>query len=110
MNMRIKEVRKTLRLSQREFGEKLGVSRDVINNLEVGRVEPKDVLVKHICDIYSVNETWLRTGEGTMFNLKEDNIPKLEEAVRILKSLRPEFQEYALKQIRDLANLQKQND
>ena len=34
MHNRIKMVRESLQLSQREFGEKLGVSRDVISNIE----------------------------------------------------------------------------
>ena len=36
MHNRIKMVRESLQLSQREFGEKLGVSRDVISNIEYG--------------------------------------------------------------------------
>ena len=41
---RIKAVREAYRLTQREFGERLGVSRDVISNLEYERVQPKDVV------------------------------------------------------------------
>ena len=55
MNNRIKLIREALQLSQREFGEKLGVSRDVISNIEYGRVKPKELLVRHICDLYGVN-------------------------------------------------------
>jgi transcriptional regulator with XRE-family HTH domain len=67
VNNRIKAVREALGMSQREFGEKTGVSRDVISNLEYGRVEPKELFINHVCTIYNVNENWLRTGEGSMF-------------------------------------------
>ena len=46
MKDRIKAIRIALKLSQREFGERLGVSRDVISNLEYGRVQPKELLLR----------------------------------------------------------------
>lgn len=106
MYHRIKSVRETLHLSQREFGEKLGVSRDVISNLEYGRVQPKELLLRHICDLYGVNEDWLKTGKGKMFHDNNVYNQKLEEALKIFHSLRPEFQDYALEQIKLLVKLQ----
>lgn len=64
LNERVRMVRDRLGLSRASFGEKLGVSGDVINNLERGRVEVKEPMIKLICSVYSVNEKWLRTGEG----------------------------------------------
>jgi len=103
---RLKAVREALGLSQREFGEKLGVSRDVISNLEYNRVQPKELLLKHICQLYGVNEEWLQTGIGEMF--LDNRIPnkKLEEAITIFKDLEPDFQDYVLEQIKALIKLQ----
>ena len=109
MSNRIKIVRETLKLSQREFGEKLGVSRDVISNIEYGRVQPKELLLRHICQLYKVNEHWLKTGEGEMFEVNLDESTKLDKALNIFQSLRPEFQDYALDQIKKLAELQEKN-
>lgn len=67
MNERIKEVRKALNLSQDEFASRLGLTRGAITNIELYKTEPKPLLVGLICSTYSVNETWLRTGEGEMF-------------------------------------------
>lgn len=103
---RIKAVREALNLSQREFGEKLGVSRDVISNIEYGRVQPKKLLLQHMCQQYRVNEQWLETGEGEMFVENFELEDKYNEALAIFKSLRPEFQDYALEQIKKLAELQ----
>ena len=103
---RIKAVRLALKLSQREFGERLGVSRDVISNLEYGRVQPKELLLRHICALYGVNETWLLRGEGPMFRGDPCANQRLDEALRLFKALRPEFQDYALEQIRQLIRLQ----
>lgn len=105
---RIKAIRKALNLSQREFGERLGVSRDVISNIEYGRVQPKELFLKHICQLYNINRKWLETGEGEMFDDTPPN-DKLQEALAIFKLLRPEFQDYALEQIRKLEELQEKN-
>lgn len=64
---RVKSLRKHLDLTQTEFGKKIGVSRDVISNLEYGRVAPTDLIINMICAKFGVNEDWLRTGEGEMF-------------------------------------------
>lgn len=67
MHSRIKEVRKSMKLSQTAFGAPFGASRDMINNVENERAAVSDMLISAICNEYSVNETWLRTGEGEMF-------------------------------------------
>lgn len=79
MNTRIEKARKTLSLTRAAFGEKMGVSGDVINNLERGRVEAKEHMILLICDRFGVNEEWLRTGKGTMFQAEdvETDIAKL---------------------------------
>lgn len=106
MPNKIKAVREALKLSQREFGEKLGVSRDVISNLEYNRVQPKELLLRHICQLYKVNPRWLESGEGEMFDSAPADTAKLDEALSIFKTLRPEFQDYALEQIKKLSELQ----
>lgn len=68
MKERIKQIRKEKKLSQAKFGELLGVSRDVISNYEMGRVEPTDLFIGYLCNTFDINELWLRTGEGNMFN------------------------------------------
>ena len=67
MNKRIESIRKEKGLSRASFGARIGVSGDVINNLERGRVEIKEHMILLICKEFDVNETWLRTGEGEMF-------------------------------------------
>lgn len=67
---RIKAVRKTVGISQTEFGKRVGISRDAVNNIENGRLkrpEQKEPLYRLICTEFAINEQWLRTGEGDMF-------------------------------------------
>lgn len=71
MHERIKELRKNyLHLSQTEFGERLGVSRSVINNIErnaLARPDQKLSLIKLMCSVFDVNEAWLLDGTEPMF-------------------------------------------
>lgn len=68
---RIRELRKEyLHLSQTEFGERLGVSRSVIKNIELNalaRPDQKLSLMKLICSEFNVNEEWLLNGTEPMF-------------------------------------------
>ena len=61
---RVKEIRKKNKLSQAQFGERLRVSRDVINNIENNRINISELIIKTICMEFNLNEEWLRTGEG----------------------------------------------
>lgn len=67
MKERLKKLRKTLDLTQQEFADKLKVPRNTIGGYEVGKSNPSDAAVNNICNIFNVNEDWLRTGNGEMF-------------------------------------------
>lgn len=67
MNERIKKIRKELDLTQQEFAAKIGTTANVLTNYETGRRNPSASVINNICKTFSVNEVWLRTGEGEMF-------------------------------------------
>lgn len=68
MNERIALVRKSLGLTQEKFAEQVGLSRNFMWMIESDTRVPSDRTVSDICREFNVNETWLRTGEGEMFN------------------------------------------
>lgn len=75
MHERIKKLRKEyLKLSQEAFGERLGVSRSVINNIErncLARPDQKLSLIKLMCKDFGINEEWLLYGNEPMFLASE---------------------------------------
>lgn len=73
MNDRMSELRKYLHLTMESFGEKLGVTRSAISNIESGKRNLTDQMVLSICREFNVNEDWLRTGAGEMFLPDPDN-------------------------------------
>lgn len=73
MDKRIKELRKALNLTQNELGSRIGMTPNTITNYETGRRVPSNQVIFSICREFNVNEDWLRTGNGDMFNpISED--------------------------------------
>lgn len=66
MKDRIRAVRKYYGLTQARFAEKLGVSISTTQKWDIGDTVPSASAVTLICDMFSVSERWLRTGEGEM--------------------------------------------
>ena len=67
MGERLRELRKALGLSGEKFGERIGIGRSAVSNLEAGRNNLTEQMILAICREFDVNENWLRTGEGEMF-------------------------------------------
>lgn len=64
---RIKKLRKHLDLTQQKFGERLGIKGNTVAQYELGRNEPIDAVLSLMCREFGINENWLRTGDGEMF-------------------------------------------
>lgn len=67
MHNRIREVRKTLHMTQADFGAKIGVRGNTVTGYENGQRVPSDAVIVSICREFHVDEHWLRTGDGKMF-------------------------------------------
>lgn len=67
MNERLKEIRKALGLTLDKFGEKVGLRKSSLSQIERGTNNVTNQLVVSVCREFNVNEQWLRTGEGDMF-------------------------------------------
>lgn len=66
INGRIRELRKSLHLTQSGFGERLGMKSGVIRNWEYNMTVPSEPQIDLICTVYNVNREWLVSGEGEM--------------------------------------------
>lgn len=71
-NDRIRQVRKTLGMTQEKFGEKIGMKKSSLSTTESGINAVSNQLRAAVCREFSVNESWLRTGEGEMFLSKSN--------------------------------------
>jgi len=104
INERIRELRSTLKMSQRAFAKAVYVSHGYLAGIELGQNEVKDRLILLISNAFSVNKHWLLTGKGRMFNSTTDE--KLERMTSLFNELYPEYQDFILRQIDELIELQ----
>jgi len=114
MNERLILLRKRLGLTQTEIGDKLGMSRSAIANLELGRVDFSEMTILHICRTFCVNQIWFRTGEGEMFEdstgdfiadmaMKYQLSEFQQTLVRAVYEMPPELQRMAVEVARKIA-------
>ena len=79
---RIREVRNTLGLTLEKFGDRLGVTKVAISNIEKGNRNLTEQMTKAICREFGVDYIWLTTGEGEMFVDTDDDF--IERIDRIM--------------------------
>ena len=85
MNERIRLLRKELGLNQSDFGNKIGVKQGTVAGYESGARTPLDAVVSSICREFDVNEEWLRTGKGEMFEQMTEQQKLLKYTGMLLK-------------------------
>lgn len=79
---RIREVRKALGLTLEKFGEKIGMKKNSVSQLENGKNSVTEQVAKAICREYNVDYMWLTTGDGEMFIDTDDDF--IERIDRIM--------------------------
>lgn len=71
MHDRIKDIRKTLGMTQTEFAQRIGIKQNSLANIEIGRRNASNQVVTSICREFGVNLDYLLHGTGPMFAPKE---------------------------------------
>jgi transcriptional regulator with XRE-family HTH domain len=79
MKDRLKQFRKSMRLTQREFGEKIGMSDVAISYMESGRTALSEQNIKLICLTFGIREEWFQEGKGEMLNEGKDLLSEQEK-------------------------------
>ena len=79
MNTRIKMIRQSENLTQSQFADKIGLSRNYVAMIEIGQRDPSDRTISDICRIFGIQEEWLRHGLEPMRAAKsrEEEIAEL---------------------------------
>ena len=94
INQRVVKIRKILGYTQGKFAEPLKISRSFQGEIEKNHRKINGRLIKMICLTYGVNEAWLTTGAGEVFDTRKD--PRLERIIRNFNTLDPPLQDYVL--------------
>ncbi len=67
INERIKYIRKDLKMSQKDFGEKIGLKPNSLSDIETEKNSVTEQTLKAVCREFNVSEQWLRKGEGEIY-------------------------------------------
>lgn len=67
MKNRIRTIRKNAGMTQQQFAERLGISRNTVATYETSPRVPIDAVLVSICREFGVREEWLRTGQGDIY-------------------------------------------
>jgi len=104
INERIRELRKSLGLTQAEFSRRIGTVQGHLTGLENGKktVTKKTVIV--ICATYGVSEKWLESGVGEMLVKSPDK--QANRVIRFFNELNSEYQDYMLLQLQSILKVQ----
>jgi transcriptional regulator with XRE-family HTH domain len=86
---RIKEIRTTLGISQREFSKRIYITQSFYGDLELGKKTINDRIIQLICTQFNVNKDWILTGENSMFSSPPPDIRR-ERLIEIYNEL-PEW-------------------
>lgn len=81
---RVKELRKSLSLTLEKFGQRIGVGKSTISDIENNRRSLTEHMIKSICREFGADYIWLTTGEGEMFVESDDDF--IEKIDRIMQS------------------------
>ncbi|GHV03266.1 hypothetical protein FACS189485_05980 [Spirochaetia bacterium] len=104
VNKRIKEARKTLKLSQINFSRGIYLSNGYYAEIELENRKANDRIIELISTKYGVSRRWLESGEGEMFDNKPDE--KLEQMIITFRELNPDYKDFVLHFIDQLLKLQ----
>lgn len=96
MGERIYTQRKALKMTQEELAERIGVSTQMISNLETGKkaIRPENLL--KICEALNISADYVLTGNGTnrvvdsitekLAGLSEEELRMVREMIDYMKS------------------------
>ena len=85
MNERIKKILEELGLKRIDFANRLHISQPFASELCSGAKSPSERTISDICREFGVNESWLRTGEGEMFEQMTEQQKLLKYTGMLLK-------------------------
>jgi hypothetical protein len=90
-----------------KFSKVISLSSGYLAGVEVEKRKVNDRIIKLICASFPVSEKWLRNGEGEMFSQDPDKA--FSKLVSLYKELNPQYQNYILKQIDLLLDMQEED-
>ena len=104
---RIKKLRETLKVSQRDFARRAYISQTLLGDIELGNRNVSERTIQLISTEFKVNKDWLLTGRGDMFSAPPVDF-QLENLIDVFNQLDNGLKDYLLEQSKGLLKIQKE--
>lgn len=106
IRLRLKEIRKELKITQREFGESAGIDRRYVAKVECGSQNPSFKFLRSVSIKHKISLDWLLYGVGEKFvATNENNYGKeLVTFKKLLDKGSPEDIDVIIKMINKIVN------
>lgn len=115
INYQIKVLRKTQKLNQAEFGDRIGLKTSAVSKMEQEGSTVTEQNIRLICEKFHVRREWLVNGEGEMYSHPEDSLfaafaqqyklsPSEQNVVRFFLELPESERQIMLRNITGMAN------
>lgn len=92
---RIRKVRQSRGLTQKDFAESLGIAQGFLSSIERGRKAPSSTLLIAMTHLYQTDKKWLSSGEGGSgtgtLSVKTSNVESSVTMTPLLRRIGPEF-------------------
>ena len=103
----LKRARVSQGFTQQQVADLLGITNSTYCGYETGKRQPDVAKIKLLaCALNTSCDVLLETGFSTEREADSPKSSKLNEAMEIFETLNPDFQDYALEQIKKLSELQ----
>jgi transcriptional regulator with XRE-family HTH domain len=107
INERLKAVRITLKLNQRDFSKNIFLRQGSYARIEQGKIQLNERIIELVCSKYNVNKAYLKDGKKPMFCGNPPDV-KLGQLNQIFEELNGLFQDYLIIQAKELLRVQTQ--
>ncbi|WP_243370635.1 XRE family transcriptional regulator [Geotalea sp. SG265] len=97
LGLRIKEIRQSKGMTQKEFADSLGIVQGFLSGVERGKKNISDTLIIALCHTYGINSGWLKTGQGEQFRTSHPKAARSSD-VPLFKKIPQDFPQFFVKE------------
>jgi len=106
MHERIKAIRASFKISQREFAKQIYISQSLYGEIELGNRPASERIIQLISTRFNISKDWIKNGKGDMFITDPPDL-RLERLMEIFNQLDESLQDCLLEQSNSLLKIQK---
>lgn len=103
---KLKLVRRTNNLTQAEFARSIGISRGNLSGLEIGKVEPTQLLINCISMMYNIDKNWLTDESNNDLGALNGSNRLIYQIMEQYDQLSDPYKKFVENQIKELLEIQ----